>query len=63
MKKNVPAVFFQSQLNGAKAAAKKPEVLELFENQLRAVVGGFQTDTYSGSDGWLDVANADDCGM
>jgi hypothetical protein len=65
MKKNIPAVFFQKKLNGAKTASQKPERLELFENDLRDVVGGMRnqgTDTYSGSDGWADVANADDCG-
>jgi hypothetical protein len=70
MKKIIPAVFFQKQLNGVKEAPKKPERLELFESELRGVVGGrrFQegdgsggTVTYSGSDGWADVANADDC--
>ncbi len=64
MKKIIPAVFFQKQLNGVKEAPMKPERLELFESELRAVVGGLRssgTDTYSGSDGWADVANADDC--
>lgn len=67
MKKNVPAVFYQNQLNGPTPAGPKPEALELFENQLRAVVGGatgqpgsrFYT-TYSGSEGWLDVEQGDD---
>jgi hypothetical protein len=71
MKKNIPAVFFQKHLNGIKSAPKKPEPLELFESELRAVVGGRRIlgppmedgsyTTYSGSDGWADVANADDC--
>lgn len=65
MKKHIPAVFFQKHLNGVKTASQKPARLELFENELREVVGGMRyqdTDTYSGSDGWADVANADDCG-
>jgi hypothetical protein len=63
MKRFIPAVFFQNQLNGVKEPRKKPELLELFDNQLSEVVGGLMsTDTYSGSDGWADVANADDCG-
>jgi hypothetical protein len=69
VKKIIPAVFFQKQLNGIKETPKKPERLALFEGELRAVVGGQireddgsgGTVTYSGSDGWLDVANADDC--
>ena len=78
--KLIPAVFFQKQVNGVEAAAKTPERLELFESELRAVVGGALraavggalpargltdgsggTTTYSGSQGWLDVAQADDC--
>jgi hypothetical protein len=72
MKKRIPAVFFQKKLNGVEAAAKTPERLELFESELRAVVGGRSIwggggdgsggiTTYSGSQGWLDVAQADDC--
>lgn len=82
MKKLIPAVFFQKQLNNDDAAIKTPERLELFESELRAVVGGqFSigggtggvggvggvsdgsggTTTYSGSQGWLDVEQADDC--
>ena len=63
MNKTIPAVFFQKKVNGARAASKKPERLELFEDELRSVVGGYPRngDTYSGSDGWADVANADDC--
>ena len=71
MKKIIPAVFFQKQLDGVKEAPQKPERLELFESELRAVVGGRPIlgppneyggyTTYSGSDGWADVANADDC--
>jgi hypothetical protein len=78
--KLIPAVFFQKNVNGADAAAKTPERLELFETELRAVVGGALraklgaalptrglsdgsggTTTYSGSQGWLDVMQADDC--
>jgi hypothetical protein len=60
---------------------KKPEVLDLYESELRKVVGGrsftrasagsmlspegslkySSIDTYSGSLGWLDVEQADDC--
>ena len=39
MKKIIPAVFFQKPLNGVKDAPKKPERLELFESELRAVGG------------------------
>jgi len=77
--KLIPAVFFQKNVNGVEAAAKTPERLELFESELRAVVGGTLravvgggaarglndgsggTTTYSGSQGWLDVMQADDC--
>jgi hypothetical protein len=69
--KIIPAVFFQKTMNGANAAAKLPERLELFESELRAVVGGAPrlgaapaaegTTTYSGSVGWLDLQQADDC--
>ena len=78
--KVIPAVLFQKQLNGGKEDAKKPERLELFESQLREVVGGAMllgarpggttlrvsdgaggSTTYSGSAGWLDVEQADDC--
>jgi hypothetical protein len=62
VKKIIPAVFFQKQLNGVKEAPKKPERLELFESELRTVAGGLSrmegTVTYSGSGG--GVANADD---
>jgi hypothetical protein len=71
MKKLIPAVFFQKQLNGVKEAPAKPERLELFESELREVVGGRISfgppdgsggyTTYSGSAGWADVAQADDC--
>ncbi len=37
--KLIPAVFFQKKVNGVEAAAKTPERLELFESELRAVVG------------------------
>jgi hypothetical protein len=40
MKKVIPAVFFQKQLNGVSAVVKKPEVLDLYESELRKVVGG-----------------------
>ena len=78
--KVIPAVFFQKQLDGVKEDAQKPERLELFESQLREVVGGATffgsrlggatlrvsdgnggSTTYSGSAGWLDVEQADDC--
>jgi hypothetical protein len=88
MKKLIPAVFFQKQLNGVEAPAKKPQVLELYEHEMQKIVGGRSpllsaartsvsglryTDpdgppdgsggitTYSGSEGWADVAQADDC--
>ena len=71
MKKLIPAVFFQKQLNGVKEAPQKPERLELFESELRAVAGGRPIlgppdgsggyETYSYSDGWADVLQADDC--
>ncbi len=89
MKRLIPAVFFQKQLNGEKqlqgeAAVKKPLVLDLYESEMRKIVGGRsaglsssmiargpvgnlpyngEVTTYSGSEGWLDVAQADDCGM
>ena len=69
--KVIPAVFFQKQLDGVKEDAPKPERLELFESQLREVAGGRPPVggpdgsggyvTYSGSAGWLDVMQADDC--
>jgi hypothetical protein len=73
--KVIPAIFFQKQLDGVKEDAHKPERLELFESQLREVVGGAtilgsrlggaklyaNSTTYSGSAGWLDVMQADDC--
>ena len=76
--KLIPAVFFQKKVNGVEAAAKSPERLELFESELREVVGGALRaagaagavvraeggcgcpTTYSGSQGWLDLASADD---
>jgi len=71
MKKLIPAVFFQKQLNGVQEDPKKPERLELFESELREVVGGRPIlgppdgsggyTTYSGSAGWADVMQADDC--
>jgi hypothetical protein len=65
VKKIIPALFFQKQLNGVKEAPQKPERLELFESELRTVVGGLRyqegTDTYSYSAGWADVLQADDC--
>jgi hypothetical protein len=71
-KKLIPAVFFQKRLNGVDATPKTPKRLELFESELRAVVGGYPPDwpggdgsggvtTYSGSVGWLDLLDADDC--
>ena len=72
--KVIPAVLFQKQLSGVKEDAQKPERLALFESQLREVVGGatflgsrlggatLYSTTYSGSLGWLDVEQADDCG-
>ena len=70
--KLIPAVFFQKKLNNEQTAATKtPERLELFENELRSVVGGRPPTgggdgsggltTYSGSACWLDVMQADDC--
>lgn len=85
--KLIPAVFFQKKLNGVEAAVKTPERLEVFESELREVVGGALrsfggsalsagtasrlttggpdgsggTTTYSGSAGWADVMQADDC--
>jgi hypothetical protein len=68
MKKIIPAVFFQKQLNGVQEAPKKPERLELFESELREVVGGLRVNdgsggsvTFSYSAGWADVEQADDC--
>ena len=79
--KLIPAVFFQKKVDGIEAAAKTPERLELFESELREVVGGALRaaggavravptggpdgagglTTYSGSAGWADVMQADDC--
>jgi hypothetical protein len=84
--KLIPAVFFQKKVDGIEAAAKTPERLELFESELREVVGGVLRaaggaltggaaraaptggpdgsgglTTYSGSAGWADVMQADDC--
>jgi hypothetical protein len=72
--KVIPAIFFQKQLDGVKEDVAKPERLELFESQLREVVGGatmlgsrvggttrYYSTTYSYSAGWLDVLQADDC--
>jgi hypothetical protein len=64
MKKNIPAVFFQKKLNGVKNASQKPERLELFENDLRAVVGGMskrEIETYTFDSG--GVAHLDDSGF
>jgi len=68
MQSIMPAVFFQKHLNGVKEAPKQPERLELFESELRTVVGGMRvddgsggTETYSYSAGWADVEQADDC--
>jgi hypothetical protein len=49
-KKIVPAVWFQNRLNPAPVSPAKPQVLELMESQLGAVVGGYivaETLTYS----------------
>ena len=69
--KVIPAVFFQKQLDGVKEDAPKPERLALFESELREIAGGRPPvggpdgsggyTTYSGSAGWADVAQADDC--
>ena len=63
--KVIPAVFFQKHLDGVKEDVRKPERLEIFESQLREVVGGMARlsggTTYSYSAGWLDVLQADDC--
>ncbi len=69
--KRIPAVFFQKNVSGSQKSAKLPERLELFESELRQAAGGRLsrlgaaaaegTNTYSGSVGWLDVAQADDC--
>ena len=72
IKKVIPAVFFQKQLDSVKGDVQKPERLAVFESQLREVVGGNtiggrrQVDfdgstTFSYSAGWLDVLQADDC--
>jgi hypothetical protein len=94
MNRLIPAVFFQKQVNrekqpnGVEAAVKKPLVLDLYESEMREIVGGRAatlssartslagglrfdgppdgsggTTTFSGSEGWLDVAQADDCGF
>jgi hypothetical protein len=62
MKKNVPAVFFQRQLNGPHASVKRPRVLEIFESELGAVFGGVPNElTICGdSRGWADVEDPDD---
>lgn len=68
MKQVIPAVFFQKHLQGVKETVQKPERLELFESELREIVGGFPnqggegTDTYTLSQGWADVLYPDDCG-
>ena len=54
MKRIIPAVFFQKQLNGVQEAPKKAERLELFESELRTVVGGLQVD--DGSSGTVTYA-------
>lgn len=70
--KVIPAVFFQKQLDGVKEDVRKPERLEIFESQMREVVGGAisvgsvgaarrGSTTFSYSAGWLDVLQADDC--
>ena len=67
MKKLVPAVFFQKQLDGGTGEVKRPARLELFDDELRRVVGAKPGDigggdTFSYSAGWLDVLQPDDCG-
>lgn len=66
MKPVIPAVFFQKHLQGVKETVQKPERLELFESELREIVGGLRagegTDTYTLSQGWADVLYPDDCG-
>ena len=75
--KVIPAILFQKQLDGVKEDVQKPERLELFESELREVVGGATvlgsrlggtkppvlsySTTFSYSAGWLDVEQADDC--
>ena len=65
--KVIPAVFFQKHLDGVKEDVRKPERLEIFESELREVVGGMRigggggSTTFSYSAGWLDVLQADDC--
>jgi hypothetical protein len=71
--KLIPAIFFQKQLDGAKGDVQKPERLELFESELREVLGGatvlgsrlggtrYYSTTFSYSAGWLDVEQPDDC--
>ncbi|HXU74149.1 MAG TPA: hypothetical protein VN947_32865 [Polyangia bacterium] len=38
--KLIPAVFFQKRVNGVDAEVKVPERLEMFDSELREVVGG-----------------------
>ncbi|KAB2893763.1 MAG: hypothetical protein F9K40_16955 [Kofleriaceae bacterium] len=63
MKKLVPAVFYQKRVDGNHEEVKRPERLELFDSELRRVVGGraANTDSFSHSAGWADVLQADDC--
>jgi hypothetical protein len=48
MKRIIPAVFFQKHLNGVQDAPKTPARLELFESELRTVVGGLRVSDGSG---------------
>jgi len=51
-KQRVPAVWFQNKLGPAPRAVTKPAMLELFEDQLARVTGGFivtGTESYAGS--------------
>jgi hypothetical protein len=66
VKKIVPAVFFQKQLDGAADVVKRPARLDLFDDELRRVVGAKPGqigggETFSYSSGWLDVLQPDDC--
>ena len=48
MKQLIPAVFFQKRANGPTAPSQLPARLELFENELAAVTGGFpRMDSHS----------------
>jgi hypothetical protein len=65
--------FCYMTLDGVKGDVQKPERLELFESELREVLGGatisgsrlggtrYYSTTFSYSAGWLDVEQPDDC--